>query len=300
MFSSEDNSSEKELTPPPEGAAPEAKARPKKAAKKTAAPPAGAGEEKPGAEASREVPKKEKPAKTKKAEGEAAAETEPTGKKKEKAAAGEAAPGGKKKKDKAAEAEKLPADYRPRLMTYYHEKVVPDLIKKFAYRNPMMVPKLQKIVLNVGVGEASQNPKLLESSAKELSQITGQKAAVARARVSISNFKLRKGMAIGCRVTLRRWQMYEFLDRFLNVAIPRIRDFRGLSDRSFDGRGNYTIGIREQIIFPEIDIDKIERVHGFDITMVTTAKTDEEAQALLLALGVPFRRHGGEGRETGV
>jgi len=132
---------------------------------------------------------------------------------------------------------------------------------------------------------------------KELAAITGQKAAITRARLSISNFKLRKGQAIGCRVTLRRWQMFEFLDRFLSVAIPRIRDFRGLSDRSFDGRGNYTIGLKEQIIFPEIDIDKIERMHGLDITFVTSAKTDEEAQALLLALGVPFRRHSGEGRE---
>jgi len=281
MFSAEENSSEKELTQQPEDSAPQPQAKPKKASKKAAAAPAETGEEKSQAAA----PKKEKVAKSKKAEAEATAPEEPAGKK-------------KKEKEKAtAGAEKLPTDYRPRLLTYYREKVVPELMKKFAYQNPMMVPKLEKIVLNVGVGEASQNPKLLESAAKELSAITGQKAAVTRARLSISNFKLRKGMAIGCRVTLRRRQMYEFLDRFLNVAIPRIRDFRGLSDRSFDGRGNYTVGVREQIIFPEIDMDKIERVHGLDITLVTTARTDEEAQALLLALGVPFRRHGGEGRE---
>ncbi|RJP75846.1 MAG: 50S ribosomal protein L5 [Candidatus Zixiibacteriota bacterium] len=191
----------------------------------------------------------------------------------------------------------MPADYRPRMMLHYRDKVVPEMMKRFAYANTMMVPRLEKIVLNVGIGEAAQNPKLLEAAAKELSSITGQKAAITRARKSISNFKLRKGMAIGCRVTLRRWQMWEFLDRFLSVAIPRIRDFRGLPDRSFDGRGNYTIGLKEQIIFPEIDIDKIERVHGMDITFATSARTDEEAQALLQVLGIPFRRREGEGRE---
>ncbi len=211
------------------------------------------------------------------------------------------AKGKKEKKAKAEEkaaAPEMPPGYVPRLQLHYREKVIPELMKKFQYKNAMMVPRLEKIVLNVGIGEASQNPKLLESAAKELAAITGLKPAITRARLSISNFKLRKGMAIGCRVTLRRFHMYEFLDRFLNVAIPRIRDFRGLSDRSFDGRGSYSIGIKEQIIFPEIDIDKIERVHGLDITMVTTARTDEEAQALLQAMGVPFRRHGGEGQDV--
>lgn len=197
------------------------------------------------------------------------------------------------KKDKAkrkpAEAEKGPVEV-PRLMTYYHETVASALKKRFNYANTMMVPRLEKIVLNTGVGEAAQNAKLLESAMEELAVISGQKPQVTRARKSISNFKLRKGMAIGCRVTLRSWRMWEFLDRLLNVAIPRIRDFRGVSDRSFDGRGNYSLGIREQIIFPEIDIDKIERVHGLDVTFVTTAKTDEEAYALLEELGMPFRR----------
>lgn len=203
---------------------------------------------------------------------------------------------GKKKEKTAVPA--MPPGYVPRLQQFYREKVIPELMKKFHYKNAMMVPRLEKIVLNVGIGEASQNPKLLESAVKELAAITGLKPAVTRARLSISNFKLRKGMAVGCRVTLRRFHMYEFLDRFLNIAIPRIRDFRGLSDRSFDGRGSFSIGIKEQIIFPEIDIDKIERVHGLDITMVTTAKTDEEAQALLQAMGIPFRRHGGEGQDV--
>lgn len=205
--------------------------------------------------------------------------------------------GKEKKKGKEAARKALPPDYVPRLLKYYRETTVPELTKRFSFKNIMMVPKLEKVVLNVGIGEASQNPKILDSASKELAVITGQKPAISRARKSISNFKLRKGVPIGCRVTLRRWQMYEFLDRLLNIAIPRIRDFRGLSDRSFDGRGNYTIGIKEHIIFPEIDIDKIERVHGLDITLVTTARTDEEAYALLQSLGVPFRKHGGEGRD---
>jgi len=215
-----------------------------------------------------------------------------------KAARREAKPADEKKKGKAAAPKQLPADYVPRLLRHYRERVVPELSKRFAYNNVMMVPWLQKIVLNIGLGEASQNPKILDSASRELSAITGQKPVISRARQSISNFKLRKGMPIGCHVTLRRWQMYEFLDRLLSVAIPRIRDFRGLSNRSFDGRGNYTMGIKEQIIFPEIDIDEIERVHGLDITLVTTANTDEEAYALLRALGVPFRQRGGEDRDV--
>jgi large subunit ribosomal protein L5 len=195
--------------------------------------------------------------------------------------------GGKKKENKTAEP--LPADYIPRMQKIYKSEVTAELMKKFNYSNTMMVPRLVKIVLNIGIGEAGQNPKLLESATRELAQITGQKPVITRAHKSISNFKLRKGMPIGCRVTLRRFTMWEFMDRLLTVAIPRIRDFRGLSDRSFDGRGNYSVGVKEQIIFPEIDIDKIERMHGMDITFITTARTDEEAHALLSALGVPFR-----------
>ncbi len=197
---------------------------------------------------------------------------------------------GKKKDKKQAAPVAVPADYVPRLKKQYWEKIVPALMKRFSYKNVMMAPRLEKIVLNVGIGEASQNPKLLESAVEELAAIAGQRPSITRARKSISNFKLRAGMPVGCRVTLRGWRMWEFLDRLMSVAIPRIRDFRGLSDRSFDGRGSYTFGIREQIIFPEIDIDKIERVHGMDITLVTTAKTDEEAYALLEELGWPFRR----------
>ncbi len=196
---------------------------------------------------------------------------------------------GKKDKAKLDKPDAGPVEV-PRLMVEYQKTVVSALIKKFNYPNVTMVPRLEKIVLNIGVGEAVQNAKLLESAVEELKLISGQKPQITRARRSISNFKLRQGMAIGCRVTLRRWRMWEFLDRLMNIAIPRIRDFRGLPDRSFDGRGNYSMGIREQIIFPEIDMDKIERVHGLDITFVTSARTDEEAFALLTELGVPFRR----------
>lgn len=214
----------------------------------------------------------------------------------QKAGKKESKPEKKKGKEKPAEV-KLPPDYIPRMLKVYNDNIVPALMKRFKYDNAMMVPRLEKIVLNVGIGEASQNPKLLESANQELAAITGQKPAVTKARKSISNFKLRQGMAIGTRVTLRGWKMWEFLDRLLNVAIPRIRDFRGLSDRSFDGRGNYTMGIKEQIIFPEIDIDKIERVHGLDISFVTTARTDEEAHAFLKELGVPFRRREANSKE---
>jgi large subunit ribosomal protein L5 len=180
--------------------------------------------------------------------------------------------------------------YIPRLKKYYRDNVIPAMKKRFNYPNVMMVPRLEKIVVNVGVGEASQNPKLLDSVSAEIGLITGLRPALTRAKKSISNFKLRQGMPIGCFVTLRRNHMYEFLDRLINVAIPRIRDFRGLSDRSFDGRGNYSLGIREQIIFPEIDYDKIDKIRGMNITIVTTAKTDEEALELLREFGVPFRR----------
>jgi len=179
--------------------------------------------------------------------------------------------------------------YIPRLKELYRREVVPLLMERFGYKNIMQVPRLEKIVLNAGVGEATQNPSSLDGAMADLAVITGQKPAVRRARKSISNFKLRKGMAIGCKVTLRGDRMYEFLDRMITFALPRVRDFQGLSTRSFDGRGNYTLGIREQIVFPEIDYDKIDKVRGFNVTIVTTARTDEEAYVLLKALGMPFR-----------
>ena len=177
-----------------------------------------------------------------------------------------------------------------RLEVYYRETVVPKMMERFNYKSIMMVPRLEKISVNIGVGEAAQEPKLLETAMQELGQITGQKPQVRKAKKAISNFKLREGQAIGCRVTLRRKIMFEFLDRFVTVAVPRIRDFRGLSDTSFDGRGNYNAGIREQIIFPEIDIDKVPRINGMDISFVTSAKTDEEAHELLTLLGMPFKK----------
>ena len=192
----------------------------------------------------------------------------------------------KKKTEKEAVAESS----EPRLETAYKEAVVPALVERFKYKNVMMVPKLSKISINIGVGEAAAEPKLLETAIQELGQITGQKPQVRKSRKAISNFKLREGQAIGCRVTLRKKYMYEFLERFVTLAVPRIRDFRGLSTSSFDGRGNYTVGVREQIIFPEIDIDKVPKIQGMDISFVTTAKTDEEAFALLSELGMPFRK----------
>src|SRR3989337_1322023 len=176
-----------------------------------------------------------------------------------------------------------------RLHEEYKQNVVPALMKKFEYKSIMQVPKLDKIVVNMGVGAAVADPKILEEAVKELETITGQKASVRTAKKAISNFKLREGLKIGAMVTLRREKMYEFLDRLVNIALPRVRDFRGLSDKSFDGRGNYTLGVREQIIFPEINVDKITKVLGMDITIVTTAKTDNEAYELLQAFGVPFR-----------
>lgn len=176
-----------------------------------------------------------------------------------------------------------------RLQDIYKKEVVPTLMKRFNYKNPMQVPRLEKVVVNMGVGEAVQNPKAIESAVADLAAITGQRPSVRRAKKSISNFKLRQGMPIGCMVTLRDARMYEFLDRFFNFATPRMRDFRGLPTKSFDGRGNYTLGIREQIMFPEIDYDKIDKIRGMDITIVTSAETDEEALALLEALGMPFQ-----------
>jgi large subunit ribosomal protein L5 len=178
----------------------------------------------------------------------------------------------------------------PRLFELYKQDTVAALSKRFQYGSVMQVPRLEKISVNVGLGSATQDPKILEAAAKELELIVGQKAVITRAKKSISNFKLRQGVPIGCRVTLRKARMYEFFDRFVNVAVPRIRDFRGFSEKSFDGRGNFTVGIKEQIIFPEIDVDKVTRITGMDITFVTTAGTDEEAYELLKGLGMPFIR----------
>ena len=180
--------------------------------------------------------------------------------------------------------------YVPRLKSKYSTDVAPALQKHFDYKTVMQVPKLVKICINQGIGGATQDKKLIESAVNELSTIAGQKAVSTKARTSISNFKLREGMPIGVRVTLRNNQMWEFLDRFITVALPRVRDFKGINDRSFDGRGNYTIGITEQIIFPEIDIDKIGKIQGMDITFVTTAKTDSEALQLLREMGLPFKK----------
>ena len=178
----------------------------------------------------------------------------------------------------------------PRLVAFYKETVMPALQKRFGYVSIMQVPRIEKIALNIGAGAAAQDAKILQGAINELELITGQRPAITRAKKSIANFKLREHMPIGARVTLRRAHMYEFLDRFINIAAPRIRDFRGFSDKSFDGRGNYTIGIKEQIIFPEIDVDKVGRITGMDITFVTNAKTDEEAYALLQEFGFPFRK----------
>ena len=177
----------------------------------------------------------------------------------------------------------------PRLREKYTKEIVPAMMKEFSYKNIMEVPKIQKVVLNVGLGEAIQNIKLLEAAQKELGMITGQKAVVTKAKKSIATFKLRKGMPIGCKVTLRGSTMYEFLDRLVSIALPRIRDFRGVSGKSFDGRGNYALGIREQFIFPEIDYDKVEMVHGLDVIICTSARTDKESKALLRYIGIPFR-----------
>ena len=171
----------------------------------------------------------------------------------------------------------------------YQEKVVPALIKRFNYKNGMEVPKLEKIVINMGLGEAIQNIKILDSAAQELNQITGQKSVITKAKKSIAQFKLRTGMPIGCMVTLRKERMYEFFSRLVNAALPRVRDFKGVSGKSFDGRGNYALGIREQLIFPEIHYDKIDKIKGMNIVIVTTAKTDEEGKELLRLLGMPFR-----------
>jgi large subunit ribosomal protein L5 len=176
-----------------------------------------------------------------------------------------------------------------RLKEFYWQQVVPALQREFRYANIMQVPRLAKIVVNMGLGEATQNAKILETGVSELALITGQKPIVTRAHKSIANFKLREGTAIGCAVTLHAERMYEFFDRLVNIALPRVRDFRGVSERSFDGRGNYSLGVREHVIFPEINLDKVEQVKGFTVSIVTTAQTDAEGKALLRSLGMPFR-----------
>ncbi len=179
---------------------------------------------------------------------------------------------------------------KPRLATMYQEKVRPALMEKFGYTSLMQAPRIEKIVLNMGVGDATQDAKLLDAAANELGQITGQRPAIRKAKKSIANFKLREGVPVGCAVTLRGARMWEFYDRFINVAVPRIRDFRGLNPRSFDGRGNYTTGLTEQIIFPEINLDKVGKIRGMDVTFVTTARTDEEGRELLRLMSMPFRQ----------
>ena len=177
-----------------------------------------------------------------------------------------------------------------RLQEKYTKEIAPALMTKFGYKSPMQIPKLEKIVINIGMSDAKDNPKVIDAACSDLAAITGQKPVVTKARKSVANFKLREGMNIGCKVTLRGEKMYEFLDRLFNVALPRVRDFRGINPNSFDGRGNYSLGVKEQLIFPEIDYDKIDKIRGMDIIVVTTAKTDEEAKELLTLMGAPFAR----------
>jgi large subunit ribosomal protein L5 len=180
--------------------------------------------------------------------------------------------------------------YQPRLKSDYRERIVPSMVEKFSYSTPMQVPRLEKIVINQGLGKATSDKKILEVALEELGLISGQKAVVSKAKKDVSNFKIRKGMAIGAKVTMRNDRMYEFLDRLVSLALPRTRDFRGINPKGFDGRGNYTLGIKEQIIFPEIDIDKVKDINGMDITFVTSAGSDEEARALLTEFGLPFKK----------
>jgi large subunit ribosomal protein L5 len=230
-----------------------------------------------------------------KKEGKAA----PEAPKEAKAKAPKEAPEGKAKGQEKPEAAAPAAPSKPkaktslngksRLWERYEKEIAPALKKEFSYKNPMAVPRLKKIVINMGVGEATQNIKMLDAASAELGQITGQKPVIHRARKSIAQFKVRKGMPIGCSVTLRGHRMYEFLDRLLSIALPRVRDFRGLPGKAFDGRGNYTLGIRDQLIFPEIDYAKVDKARGMNITLVTDARSDEEARSLLRHFGVPFR-----------
>jgi large subunit ribosomal protein L5 len=237
--------------------------------------------------------KKAAPAKGGKATGKAPA--------KPKASSKTSAPAGKQKSKQTgatevmdqntmAKAEVGVKGYTPRFSKLYEEKIRADLTKKFGYTNPMMIPRMTKIVLNMGVGKAAEEKKLLEFAMNDMRLIAGQQPVATKARKSISNFKLREGMAIGCKVTLRGPRMWEFLDRLITIALPRVRDFEGVPSKSFDGRGNYAMGIKEQIIFQEIDFDKTDRIRGMDVIICTTAKTDDEARALLAAFGMPFRR----------
>jgi large subunit ribosomal protein L5 len=196
----------------------------------------------------------------------------------------------KKATNKPAEAQALPTGYVPSLKKVFNEEIVGKLMKQFSYTSVMQVPRLVKITINEGIGEGTQDRKMVEESAEELTKIVGQKAVLTFSRKDVSNFRLRKGMPIGVKVTLRATKMYEFLERLIRVSLPRIRDFNGISGK-MDGRGNYTLGIKEQIIFPEVDIDKSPRIHGLEITFVTTAKTDEEGHALLAEFGLPFKKH---------
>jgi len=223
----------------------------------------------------------EKVEETQKAEAPAKAEkAEPKGEKAE--------PKADKADKKADKASKTPADYTPRLKSDYDARIVPAMIERFGYKNKLEVPKLDKIVINMGVGEATQDKKRVETAAAEMERIAGQKPVITKAKKSIAQFKLREGMPIGCKVTLRRDRMFEFLDRLVTIALPRVRDFRGLNPRSFDGRGNYALGLKEQIIFPEINYDQIDKVRGMDVIVTTTAKTDEEARELLRLFNFPF------------
>jgi len=221
--------------------------------------------------------KAEKPAKAPKAEG---AGDQPKREKKSKKA--DLAP-------VAAGKAQASAPEPPRLKVRYQSEIAPALRKQFGYKNVMQVPRLQKIVINMGLGEAVQNPKIIESANAELTQITGQKPIITKSKKAIANFKLRAGLAIGAMITLRKDRMWEFLDRLVNLALPRVRDFKGISPRAFDGRGNYSLGMREHIVFPEIDYDKVDKIKGMNVSFVTTAKTDEEGRALLAAFGMPFR-----------
>jgi large subunit ribosomal protein L5 len=195
----------------------------------------------------------------------------------------------KKTEESAAPVEPTGEKYVPRLQLVYKSAVAPEMQKRFSYKSSMQVPRIVKVTLNVGLGEATQNPKLLDAAAEEIARMTGQKPIIQKAKKAIANFRLRENQRIGVTVTLRRARMWEFLDRLVNVALPRVRDFRGVSPRAFDGRGNYTLGLREQIIFPEVDYDKVEKIRGLNVTIVTTAQTDEEGLALLAGLGMPFR-----------
>ncbi len=223
--------------------------------------------------------------KDKKSEGDKPEAKKPAEKK-----AADKKPAEKKSEAKTEVVDTLPAGYVPRLKQHYNDVVRPKLVEQFGYTNPMQIPRLEKIVLNMGIGEATADSKLVQVAVAELEKISGQKVVITKARKAIATFKIRENLAIGAKVTMRKTRMYEFFDRLITIALPRVRDFRGLPERSFDGHGNYAMGIKEHIIFPEIDYDKIDRVWGMDVIICTTAKTDEEARALIEAFNFPFRK----------